>query len=222
MVEATVASVEAALAALENPKTRAVNERHGDDHGVNLSKLRGIAKDLKTNQELAIDLWATGNTAVRLVALLICKPKAFSEEQLDTMLREARAAKVQDWLISYVVKKSPHAEALRVRWMDDSDAIVASAGWELNAGEVSNGGDRLDLAGLLDTIESDMQAAPARLQWSMNHCLAEIGIHHPNLRNRALDIGERLAVLKDYPTSPGCVSPYAPIWINEMVKRQGL
>lgn len=58
-----------------------------------------------------------------------------------------------------------------------------------------------------------MKDAPDRLQWSMNECLAAIGIHHPALRARAIAIGERLEVLKDYPTPPGCTSPYAPLWI---------
>ena len=53
----TVAEVLAELAALEDPKTLAVNERHGDDHGVNLGKLRALAKRLKTQQELALQLW---------------------------------------------------------------------------------------------------------------------------------------------------------------------
>ena len=66
-----------------------------------------------------------------------------------------------------------------------------------------------------------MKDAPDRLQWAMNHCLAEIGIQHAEYRPRAIDIGERLEVLKDYPTPPGCTSPYAPVWIAEMVSRQG-
>lgn len=49
----TMAEVMAELAALEDPKAREVNERHGDDHGVNLGKLRALAKRLKTQQELA-------------------------------------------------------------------------------------------------------------------------------------------------------------------------
>jgi 3-methyladenine DNA glycosylase AlkD len=85
---------------------------------------------------------------------------------------------------------------------------------------VAKDADGLDLPGLLDRIEQQMQDAPADLQWAMNECLATIGIHHPELRERALGIGERLGVLKDYPTSPGCTSPYAPIWITEMVARQ--
>ena len=144
--------VMAELAVLEDPKMREANEKRGDDHGVNLSKLRAVAKRLKPQQELARELWSTNDTAARLVALLICRPKSFERDELDAMLREARA--------------------------------------------------------------------PDRLQWAMNHTLAFIGIEHAEHRTRALDIGERLEVLKDYPTPPNCTSPFAPSWINEMVSRQ--
>ncbi|MFE2646434.1 DNA alkylation repair protein [Streptomyces nigra] len=216
----TVTEVTAELAALEDPKTRAVNERHGDDHGVNLGKLRAIAKRLKTRQDLAEELWATGDSAARLLALLICRPKAFGRDELDAMLREARTPKVHDWLVNYVVRKSPHAEELRVAWFADPDPVVASAGWALTTERVAKRPDGLDLAGLLDTVEAEMKDAPPRLQWAMNHCLAQIGIEHPEHRARAIAIGERLEVLKDYPTSPGCTSPFAPVWIDEMVRRR--
>ncbi|MBF6095877.1 DNA alkylation repair protein [Nocardia cyriacigeorgica] len=218
--EATVSQVLAELAALEDPKMRAVNEKHGDDHGVNLTKLRAIAKRLKTHQDLARDLWATDDTAARLLALLICRPKAFDRDELDAMMRQARAPKVQDWLVNYVVKKNSHAEDLRRAWFADPDPLVASAGWALTADRVVKNPEGLDLTELLDLIEAQMKDAPDRLQWAMNTCLAQIGITHPEYRARALDIGKRLEVLKDYPTSPGCTSPYAPIWINEMVSRQ--
>ena len=70
------------------------------------------------------------------------------------------------------------------------------------------------------TIEDQLQLATERLQWAMNECLATIGIHSPKHRKRAIEIGERLGVLKDYPTPPYCTSPYAPAWIEEMVSRQ--
>ncbi|MFG3681842.1 DNA alkylation repair protein [Micromonospora chalcea] len=216
----TVAEVTAELAALDDPKIRAVNERHGDDHGVNLGKLRAIAKRLKTQQDLARELWATGDSAARLLALLICRPKVYGRTELDAMLREARTPKVHDWLVNYVVKKSPHAEPLRLAWSADPDPVVASAGWALTTERVARNPDGLDLAGLLDVIEAEMAGAPERLQWAMNHCLAQIGIEHAAYRERAIAIGERLGVLKDYPTPPGCTSPYAPVWINEMVRRQ--
>ncbi|WP_423835777.1 DNA alkylation repair protein [Streptomyces longhuiensis] len=210
----------AELAALEDPKARAVNEKHGDDHGVNLGKLRALAKRLKTQQDLARGLWETDDTAARLLALLICRPKAFGRDELDAMVREARASKVHDWLVNYVVKKNPHAEELRLAWSADEDPVVASAGWALTTERVAKKPDGLDLSALLDIIEAEMKDAPDRLQWAMNHCLAQIGIDHADHRTRAMDIGERLQVLKDYPTPPGCTSPFAPVWITEMVRRR--
>jgi 3-methyladenine DNA glycosylase AlkD len=216
----TVVEVVAQLADLEDPRIREVNAKHGDDHGVNLSKLRALAKGLKTQQELAHELWGTGDTAARLLTLLICRPKAFNRDELDLMLRQADTPKVQDWLVNYVVKKNPHAEELRVAWFADPDPRVASAGWALTTDRVAKKPEGLDLPGLLDIIETEMKEAPDRLQWAMNHCLAQIGIEHPAHRARAIGIGERLEVLKDYPTPPNCTSPFAPIWITEMVNRQ--
>ncbi|MEV0226942.1 DNA alkylation repair protein [Streptomyces sp. NPDC050704] len=220
MTGTTVAQAVAELAALEDPKMREANEKHGDDHGVNLGKLRALAKQLKTQQELARELWATDDTAARLLAILICRPRAFERDELDTMLRETRAPKVHDWLVNYVVKKNPHAEELRLAWSADPDPVVASAGWALTSERVVKKPEGLDLAGLLDVVEAEMKDAPDRLQWAMNHCLAQIGIRHTEHRARAIDIGERLEVLKDYPTPPNCTSPFAPVWIAEMVRRQ--
>ncbi len=220
MATMTVDEVLARLTALEDPRMRAVNERHGDDHGVNLTKLRALAKEVRTDHAFARELWATGATAARLVALLVCRPKELSRDELDSMIREARAPKVLDWLVSYVVKKSPYAEELRLAWIDDDAPEVAAAAWELTSARVAKQPEGLDLPGLLDVIEAEMKDAPDRLQWAMNTCLATIGIEHPEHRERVLAIGNRLEVLKDYPTPPGCTSPYVPLWVEEIVRRR--
>ncbi|WP_156759379.1 DNA alkylation repair protein [Microbacterium karelineae] len=220
MTQHTVDSVREALAALEDPRMREVNERHGDDHGVKLSALRALAKEIGRDHDLALALWATGETSLRLVALLVCRVKDFGAEEIDEMLRGARAPKVTDWLINYIAKKSRHMEELRVAWLDDPDPAVAAGGWALTATKASKAADGLDLDGLLDVIEADMAGAPERLQWEMNNTLAAIGIAHADRRDRAIGIGQRLRVLEDYPTPPGCTSPFAPIWIREIVSRQ--
>lgn len=220
MTEPMTSAVLAELAALQDPDALRVNRRHGDDHGVNLGRLRDLAKRLRTQHPLALDLWATGDQAARLLALLVGRPREYERDRLDAMIRETGGPKVHDWLVNYVVKKSPHREDLRLAWFADPDPVVASAGWALTTESVAKHPGTLDLPGLLDTIEAQMRTAPDRLQWAMNHCLAEIGIRHPEHRARAIDIGERLEVLKDYPTPPNCTSPFAPVWIAEMVRRQ--
>ncbi|MCD2262174.1 DNA alkylation repair protein [Dietzia aurantiaca] len=216
----TLDDVMAELAELADARIREVNERHGDDHAVNLTKLRAVAKRVKKNHPLAVELWGTGDSAARLLALLICRPREFSPSDLDAMIREARTRKVHDWLVGYVVMKGPHAEELRVAWLADADPVVASAGWALTADRVVKKPEGLDLPALLDQIEAEMAGAHERLQWEMNTTLAQIGIENPDLRPRALEIGERLGVLRDYPTPANCTSPYAPEWITEMVRRK--
>jgi 3-methyladenine DNA glycosylase AlkD len=215
----TLTSTMRQLAALEQQGVRAINERNGDDHGVNLTQLRALAKGLKTQHELALQLWATGDTAARLLATLVCRAKSLSAAELDAMVREIRSPKLLDWFIVNVVTTSPHVEPLRVGWKDDDD-LVGRAGWSLTTRRVVKDAAGLDLEALLDDIEKEMKQAPTHKQWAMNHCLAEIGIHHREHRDRAIAIGKKLAVLVDYPASPGCTPPYAPVWIAEMVRRR--
>ncbi|WP_312978433.1 DNA alkylation repair protein [Corynebacterium sp.] len=229
VVDAAVADVRDALSRLADPDILHVNHRHGDDHAVNLTKLRAVAKETGTGRTAAVKheigtaLWQTGDSACRLAATLLLRPKAMETDELDEMLRDARTPKVHNWLLNYVVMKSGRADELRPRWFDDPDPTVASAGWALTTQRLVKRGDEVsstEIRGLLDTIESTMADSGERLQWAQNECLAQIGIHYPGFRDRAVSVGERLGVLKDYPTPKNCTSPYAPVWIAEMVSRQ--
>ena len=102
--------------------------------------------------------------------------------------------------------------------MEADDPWAARAGWSLTSERIAKNPDGLDLPALLDRIESELGNAAS--EGTMNFCLAGIGIHFPQLRKRAIAIGERLGIYRDYPVSKGCTSPFAPIWINEMVRRQ--
>ncbi len=104
--------------------------------------------------------------------------------------------------------------------MDSDNIWAARSGWSLMAGKISREPEDLDLSALLDRIEKEMPTAPPEVQWTMNTTLAQIGIHSEEHRKRAIQIGEKLEVFKDYPVSKGCTSPFAPIWINEIVRRK--
>ena len=148
------------------------------------------------------------------------KPKDLSADELDRIVRSGRSAPIADWLNSYVVKEHPDKESLRKGWMATDDSWAARAGWNLTAARIARSPEGLDLDALLNRIESEMPAAAPEVQWTMNNCLAGIGIHHPSYRRRAIDLGETMGIYRDYPVSKGCTSPFAPIWIAEMVRRQ--
>jgi 3-methyladenine DNA glycosylase AlkD len=212
------------LEALGNEATRKHNAKWGagdNQFGVKHGDIRVLAKKIKTNPELAMDLWKTGNVDAQLLAALLATPRDLSAKEMDGMVRSVTFAHVADWLNSYVVKQHPDKESLRREWMTADDRWAARAGWSLTAERVVKSPEGLDLPALLVRIESEMGTADPAVQWTMNSTLAEIGIHSPELRERAIAIGERLGIYRDYPVSKGCTSPFAPIWINAMVSRQG-
>jgi 3-methyladenine DNA glycosylase AlkD len=214
----------AQLEALGHEKIRALNKKNGagdNQFGVRLGDIRKVAAQIKSKDELAAALWETENVDARLLAILLLKPKKLSRDEIDRMVRSANFVQVADWLNAYVVSKHPDKEALRQSWMNDDNPWAARAGWSLTSARIDKDPDGLDLSALLDRIESEMATAASEIQWTMNFCLAGIGIHFPEHRPRAIEIGERLGIYRNYPVSKGCTSPFAPIWINEMVNRQG-
>lgn len=219
----TVKEILAQLKSLGSESVRAHNRKWGagdNQFGAKLGDIRKIAAKIKTNPALAMDLWKTGNMDAQLLAILLMDPKKLSTDELDFLVRSGQPAQVADWLNAYIVRKHADKETLRQKWMKDDDPWASRAGWGLTSERIGKSPDGLDIEALLDRIEKEMGGAPAATQWTMNYCLAGIGIHFPKLRKKAMAIGEALGVYRDYPVSKGCTSPFAPIWITEMVKRK--
>lgn len=211
------------LAQLRDPAVLAANRRRGDAHGLRLSALRALAKEQGKDHQLALELWGSGDAAERLLAALVCRPREFRVEELEAMLCEADAPKVHEWWVNYVAKKHPRVAAARGSWRVAAEPALAAAGWALSADAVAKGttgvGEEAEV--LLEEIETRAPGESPKVQWEMNTCLAQIGIHREEYRTRALDLGVRLGMFRDYPTPAGCVSPYVPVWIEEMVRRRG-
>jgi 3-methyladenine DNA glycosylase AlkD len=211
------------LEALGDAKVRAQNAKHGagkDQFGLKLGDVRVLAKQIGTHHALALELWATGNVDAQFLAALVIRPQELSPGELSRMVRSISFVRVADWLNSYVVSKHPAKEALREDWMASTDRWLARSAWHLTAERIAKSPDGLDPAALLDRIDSELATAPPEVQWTMNVTLAHIGIHLETHRPRALAIGEKLGLYRDYPTSKGCTSPFAPTWITAMVSRQ--
>ena len=219
----TYHEVMAKLAELSGPEVPENKLRSGAGYSqfrVKMGDLRTLAKTIKVNPPLARELWQSNNPEAMMLATLIMRPKDLSLEELATLAAGVPLPVVADWLSTNVIKLHPRKEELRETWMNSPNEFTARLGWSLTAERIIKHPKGLDLVAILDRIEAEMPTAPVNVQWNMNYSLAEIGIRNPELRPRALAIGEKIGAFRDYPTSKGCVSPYAPIWINEMVRRQ--
>ncbi|HSI73943.1 MAG TPA: DNA alkylation repair protein [Fimbriimonas sp.] len=211
------------LRALGTESGRKVNAKLGaqaDQFGVKMGDLRAIAKEIKSDPDLAEELWASGNLEAMMIAILIIKPNSLSTEELDRMTSQIPSPQVADWFSTNIAKNHPLKESRREAWMSSEHVMTRRLGWSLTTERVAKSPEGLDLSALLDRLETEMGAAPRDAQWTMNFCLIEIGVNSPEHRDRAIRIGEKIGAFRDYPTSKGCTTPYAPICIPELVKRQ--
>src|SRR5436305_4587902 len=204
IVGMTVNEILAQLESLGDAARRKHNTKSGapdNQFGVKLGDIRAMAKKIRIDHELALKLWDTGNVEAQLLATLIIRPRSLSADELDTLTRSVTCSQVADWLNSYVVAEHPDKESLREGWMKAKDRWAARAGWHLTSSRVNKGGDGLDLPALLDRIEKEMPKAMPEVQWTMNNTLAAIGIRHPEHRKRAVAMGEKIGLYRDWPVS---------------------
>lgn len=220
----TLESTLTRLESLGNEKVRTLNYRAGsgdNQFGVPLGEIRQVAADIKSDDQLAFELWSTGNLDAQLLAILLFNPRRLTVDDLDQMVGSIGGAQVADWFSAYIVRKHAQKEQLRERWMESDSTWSARAGWDLTAERIGKSPEGLNLKALLDRIERELGSVDPRVQWTMNNSLAGIGIHFADHRKRALAIGEKIGAFRNYPVSKGCTSPFAPVWINAMVRRKG-
>ena len=210
------------LKSLRNDAVYKQNAKNGagdDQFGVKSADLRMVAKSIKSDAALAKELWKTGNMDAMMLATLVVKAKDLSPEEVEAMVRSAKFWHAADYLNTNVVKMHPQKEEMRQKWMAANDPGTNRSAWSLTAERICKDPAGLDLNALLDRIEKELSVdaeenpklTMEHSKWLLNYCLAEIVIRNP----------EKLQVARDYPTSKGCVSPYTPLWIAEMVKRSG-
>ncbi len=209
--------------ALGSESVRKRNRKNGatdNQFGVKMGDIRKIAKKIKIDHALAMELWDTENLEGRMLAILILDSKQLSADKLDEMVQSLHYFHVSDWLNAYIIKKHPDREKLRNQWLKSDIPMAARAGWNLTSIRIKEDAEGLNLPKILQHLENHMLDAHPDAQWTMNFALVEVGINHPEHREEALRIGEKLGVYSDYRAPKGCTSPFAPIWINEMVSRQ--
>lgn len=218
-------TVDTIVAECERLGTETMRKHHvkngwaGPCFGTKMGELRTIAKPLKKNTPLARGLWETGILDAMLVAVLIVKPAELTTEDVQSLVSRADYNWLADWVNTHVTKFHTSKDQFRTDWIDSQDPWLRRAAWSLTVEQLAKHPGTLDPAALLAKIDGEIADAPDPAKWTMNYCLAEIGIRFADLRAQAIAIGERHGAYRDYPTSKGCTSPYAPTWIAAMVAR---
>jgi 3-methyladenine DNA glycosylase AlkD len=193
-----------------------------------LGDLRKIAKDIKKNHELAMELWETGEHLPRQLAILIMDVKLLSQEVINKLDKdiqqyktEAERTQLIDWLMANQLSKDKKTITLMESWENSPSALQRRLFWYYQA--------RLRWVGqtpppnteyLLTTIEEKIEGEAPEVQWAMNFTAAQIGIFQPEYRDRCIALGERTGLYKDEMVAKNCTPNYLPLFISIQVAKQ--
>ena len=128
----TLKQIMAQLEKWGSEKARDINKRHGagdQQFGANRNNLRELAAQLKTNHELALELWRTGNIDAMLLATLLMAPEELSQSDIEKMIKSCTYFQLVDWFVGNVVKVTPFKDKLRTKWSASKDEYPGRAGW---------------------------------------------------------------------------------------------
>ncbi len=169
-----MSSVDQIMKALESKgseQTRKIFARHGatgNFYGVKVADLKTIAKTIKGEQELARELYATGNFDAMYLAGIVADGTQMTRPQLQSWVRAAEWQMISEYTVPWVASESKHGHTLATRWITAKKEHVAAAGWSTLAGIVTTTpDDQLDLAEiktLLKRVESEIDGAPLARQ----------------------------------------------------------
>lgn len=164
-----------------NPAAKTMGVRFGD--------MAKIAKKIKKNTPLALELWETGIAEPRILAIRAIDPKDVTPELADRWVRETDFPIIADeW--AGVVYKTPYALEKMEAWAQSQDEFVRRAGFSLlfrfaadpKQDQVSDERFRE----YLGQIEREIHDSPNWSREMMNLVPVAIGLRSPELHEAAL------------------------------------
>lgn len=191
-----------------------------------LGDLRKIAKEIKTDHQLAMELWQSKEFLARQLAILIMDKKLLTAEAIDALDRdmqehpEEESKQLIDWLMANQLAKSKSTKLLMESWMDSHSPLQRRIYWYYQGrlrwmGQTPPSNTEF----LIEKIEERILEENPLVQWAMNFTAAQIGIFQEEYRQRCVRLGEETGLFKDEMVAKNCTPNYLPQYIEMQVAK---
>ncbi len=191
-----------------------------------LGGLKKIAKEIKKEHNLALELWSTGEFFPRMLAVLVMDKKLIDQafiDQLDVDIQghsHDEQNQIADWLLANQLTKDKKLIAMMESWEDSPSTMQRRLFWYYQArlrwtGQSPPGNSEI----LLSQIEEKLAKEEPGVQWAMNFTAGQIGIFEDRLRDRCINLGKKIGLYKDEVVAKGCTPNYLPEFIRIQVEK---
>lgn len=191
-----------------------------------LGDVRAIAKEVKKNNDLAMELWSSKHFYARQLAILIMDKKHLTADVIGRLIQdmyqhpEKERLQLIDWFMANQLAKEKKTIALMESWEDSPSSLQRRVYWYYQARLRWTGQTPPpNSAELLRKIENKIVEEEPEVQWAMNFTAAQIGIFEEQYRQRCIRLGEQNGLYKDEMVAKNCTPNYLPDFIAIQVAK---
>src|SRR5688500_11478579 len=123
----------AELKKFANPQTKKTWMTHGAQDiclGVKVEDMKKIQKRVKTDYQLALDLYDTGIPDAMYLAGLIADDAKMTKKDLQKWVKNANCNWVKEYTVPWVASNGPHGREIALKWIESENVSIASSGWQ--------------------------------------------------------------------------------------------
>ncbi|MBS3679645.1 DNA alkylation repair protein [Ornithinibacillus massiliensis] len=172
------------------------NGAHEPLFGVATGAMKPIARKIKKNQQLAEELYATGNYDAMYFAGIIADPQVMTEEDFNRWMESAYFYMISDYVVAVTLSETDIAQEVADKWIASGEELKMSAGWSCYCWLL---GSRPDdefnsdkLSSMLDQVMKTIHEAPERTKSSMNNFIYTVAISYVPLHEKAVEVAKRI------------------------------
>jgi 3-methyladenine DNA glycosylase AlkD len=213
------------LKKLGSEGTRKVLRNHGAPEpvlGVKVGDLKKIQKRIRTDYQLALDLYDTGIYDAMYLAGLIADDAKMTRKDLNRWVKRA-AGGLEGSIVPWVTAGSPHGYEVALEWIDAKKEHVAVAGWTTLSSLVSiKDDDELDLPALkklLERVVKTIHQERNLVRYAMNGFVIALGSYVPALAPAAVRAAEQIGAVTVDMGETACQVPLASEYIKKVQAR---
>jgi hypothetical protein len=188
--------------------------------GVSIADLKVIAKGVRGDQSLALELFDTGNYDAMYLAGIIADGSQMSKRQLEEWAKAGSCEAVCSYVVPWVTVESPFARELALKWMKSRQPALAICGWATYAGIVATTpDDELDLdeiRSLLERVVAEIDQAPNKVRYLMNGFVIAVGSYVKPLLKEAKKAAKALGEVSVDMGDTACKVPRATEYIAKV------
>ena len=211
------------LSTFGNEQTKKVLARHGAREpffGVKIGDLKTLVRKIKTDHDLALELYRTGNSDAMYLAGLIADESLVTKKELQEWVKGAYWYMLSEYTVPWLAAESRFGWDLALEWIESSEEMIASSGWSTLSSLVSLRPDEeLDqdrLVELLDHVSGHIHASQNRVRYTMNGFVIAVGGYVTGLTGKANEVAAAIGKVTVDMGGTSCNVPLATSYIKKM------